>query len=248
MLALYPDIAPQHVAQILRLVRIGVYDTIGVYRVDPSFLVQLFDARNRQIPLTSEQDAAIQPLKAELSSLHHRRGTLSMAHYEGKLDSAETSFSILLVDAPHLDGRYTIFGHLEKGYEVLDAISQVPRKSDNQPMQPVIIDKAEIAASPEALSGMNLRLTPSPIALSSTPVLLAGVATVFGLTLFFFADRVFPSIIGSFGLLATLVGFFVLFITLVPHARFYPWLAIAIFFGTLAVFKLMNRFESKGSL
>ncbi|HJT79047.1 MAG TPA: peptidylprolyl isomerase, partial [Gemmataceae bacterium] len=110
VLALYADVAPGHVHQILKLVRLGAYDGTHFCRIDPTFVAQISTAYDRLSPLTPEQRAAIHPLKAEFSGLRHRRGTLSMARDDGKPDSAETSFSVLLADAPHLDGKYTVFG------------------------------------------------------------------------------------------------------------------------------------------
>src|SRR5262249_1517462 len=69
VLALYPTVAPKHVEQVLRLVRLGVYDGTFFYRVDPSFLAQISTAQTRPQPLTPEQAAAIHPLPAEFSDL-----------------------------------------------------------------------------------------------------------------------------------------------------------------------------------
>src|SRR5262249_52345369 len=71
VLALYPDIAPRHVEQILRLVRLGAYDSTHFFRVIPNFVVQLSIVQDRTLPLTAEQRAAIQRIPAEFSSLSH---------------------------------------------------------------------------------------------------------------------------------------------------------------------------------
>src|SRR6185436_7315530 len=111
VLAFYPDAAPGHVQQILALARAGVFDTTHFFRIEPNFVAQISVAEDRTTPLTESQKGLIHKLKAELHpTLKHHRGTLSMAHADGDVDSGETSFSILLADAPHLDGQYTIFG------------------------------------------------------------------------------------------------------------------------------------------
>ena len=171
VLALYPEVAPAHVKQILTLTRLGLYDTTDFPRVHPGFVAQVSNHYARKIPPTEEQKAAIQYLPLEASpQLHHRRGILSMAREDNKPDSAQTSFSILLGDAPHLDGQYTIFGHVERGMEVTDEFLRAlpPVAPGATPKtQPVVrleIVKAEVVESSEALSGMVLRpAQPIPI-------------------------------------------------------------------------------------
>lgn len=144
VLALYPDVAPRHVAQILALARLGVYDSTWFHRVDPTFVAQLTDAANRLHPLTPEQQSALHRIPAELSTtLRHRPGTLSMARYDDDLDSAESSFSILLEPAPHLDGKYTIFGELERGADVLRAIADAPRNGVT-PVDRIVVEQAVV--------------------------------------------------------------------------------------------------------
>ncbi|XP_027097142.1 peptidyl-prolyl cis-trans isomerase CYP23 [Coffea arabica] len=58
-----------------------------------------------------------------------RRGILSMGRYSDP-DSAQSSFSVLLGDAPHLDGQYAIFGKLTKGDETLRKLEQLPTKKE----------------------------------------------------------------------------------------------------------------------
>jgi len=250
VLALYPDVAPRHTAQTLKLARMGVYDNVDFYRIEPSFVVQLSDARHRRPQLSPQQIEVISPLKAEFGSLKHRRGVLSMAHYNDAPDSAETSFSVLLSDAPHLDGKYTIFGHLETGEAVLDAISRVERDAKKRPLERVFIKKAEVVDSAEALARMNIqgpieRLPKqSPAMLSKELRAVIVMMIVGGLALFIASGRFVSKVFGSFGLLLVLVGFFSLFAAYVPVVRSSEWLAIVFFLGTVTLFKLMNRFES----
>ena len=68
VLALYPDVAPAHVAQILKLVKLGAYDSTHFFRIIPGFIVQLSDVNNRTRPLSVEQAAAVVPINAEFSN------------------------------------------------------------------------------------------------------------------------------------------------------------------------------------
>ena len=145
-LALYPDVAPHHVEQMLRLVRLGVYDTVGLSRIQPGFLIQTGYATFRSgAALTPDQKAGIHALAAEFSDLEHRRGTVSMVlNDNADPHSARASFFILLDDAPFLDGGYTIFGEVTDGFETLDRIAAVPRNEKNLPLEQVEIVKAVV--------------------------------------------------------------------------------------------------------
>ena len=144
LVELYPDLAPQTVAQISNLVQAGLYDTTPFFRLERNFVLQTANVQGRSLPFTREQLALIHKIPAEFSSIKHQRGVLSMARQDHDPNSAETSFSILLADAPHLDGKYTIFGRLVDGWETLELIESMPRNSRNQPESRIEIRKAEI--------------------------------------------------------------------------------------------------------
>ena len=144
LVELYPDLAPQTVAQVSKLVNAGLYDTTPFFRLERNFVLQTTTVQGRSLPLTPEQLALIHKIPAEFSTIKHQRGVLSMARQDHDPNSAETSFSILLADAPHLDGKYTIFGRLVDGWKTLETIESMPRNSKNQPQTRIEIRKAEI--------------------------------------------------------------------------------------------------------
>ena len=263
VLALYPDVAPRHVAQILELVRLGVYDSSWFYRVDPSFVAQLTDAANRLAPLTPDQRAALHPIPAEFSSaLTHRRGTLSMARRDDEPNSAESSFSILLQPAPHLDEKYTIFGELERGGAVLDAIASAPREG-GAPAERVVVEHAFVLSAADIARLADGGQLVGPIAepqraiaereraiagaaQPASPVLPIGMALMIATSAvaFFGAGRWPPQRAAAFALLTVLIGALLLLRELAPRANESPLLATGLFFGLVGVFKLMNRFEA----
>jgi cyclophilin family peptidyl-prolyl cis-trans isomerase len=155
VIALFPDDAPEHTAQIINLARLGVYDHTRFHRVESGFVLQLADVslREEEYALTPGQVKAIHAIRAEFSpTLKHRRGTVSMARFDGQPDSATTSFSILLGDAPHLDGQYTIFGEVIFGMDAVDKLVQVPpllidARTPPSPLVPLVINKAEVVAA-----------------------------------------------------------------------------------------------------
>lgn len=121
MIRLLPEIAPKTVAQFVKLADAGVYDSMYFYRVEQRFVAQTATADDREVPLTDAQRAVIAPIALEAGPVQHQRGVISLAHGDDP-DSGETSFSILLGDAPHLDNLYTVFGVVVDSEDVLHKI------------------------------------------------------------------------------------------------------------------------------
>ncbi|TXG56473.1 hypothetical protein EZV62_017786 [Acer yangbiense] len=147
----YPSVAPKTVDHIFKLVRLGGYNTNHFFRVDKGFVAQVADvASGRSAPMNEEQRReAEKTIVGEFSDVKHVRGILSMGSvnfYENvgwlKLEtvnwgiiysdpnSAQSSFSMLLGDAPHLDGEYAIFGKVTKGDETLRKLEQLPTRRE----------------------------------------------------------------------------------------------------------------------
>lgn len=144
----YVSTAPETLAQLKKLIGLGVYDTTRFHRLEPGFLVQLATADDRLRPLTPDQTAAIRKLPAELGPVASKRGTVGMARWDDDPDSAETSFYILLGPARHLDGGYTYFGEVERGWEVLDAIEKLERRpGSTEPAERLGLVSAEVVMS-----------------------------------------------------------------------------------------------------
>ena len=253
VLALYPSLAPQHVGQFLELVRLGAYDTVEIFRVVPGFIVQLAEVDSRRLPLTTEQRSAIGDIPLELSELLHRRGMLSMARREDDSGSARTSFSILVGDSPHLDGKYTIFGHVEAGFDVLEEMTKVARDENDRPRQRIEVLKAEVVPSLEALSRMYIAGA-KPIGSAADPLsggrlrgfFVASVTLMIAMALVSFAlsARLTKRVLASISLLICFVGAFALFIYFAPLSEPNHLHGIAVLVGILGVLRLMGKFEN----
>ncbi len=120
-----PDKAPNHVRNFLRLAQAGVYDGMAFHRVVKGFVIQSGHLPTRKEPLGERQQSYIRPLKAEFNDQVHELGTLSMARTEDP-DSATSSFFLVTARAQALDGKYTVFGKVERGIEVVQKIEAVP--------------------------------------------------------------------------------------------------------------------------
>ncbi|KAL5123253.1 Peptidyl-prolyl cis-trans isomerase CYP23 [Glycine soja] len=139
----YPTVAPKTVDHIYKLVRLGGYNTNHFFRVDKGFVAQVADVANgRSAPMNEEQRReAVKTVVGEFTEVKHVRGILSMGRYDDP-DSASSSFSILLGDAPHLDGKYAIFGKVTKGDETLTKLEQLPTRKEGifvMPMERITI-------------------------------------------------------------------------------------------------------------
>jgi peptidylprolyl isomerase len=113
---LRPDKAPLHVARIRELANSGFYDGLTIIRVAPGHVVQAGD------PKFDGSGGSGQTIKAEFSDLKHVRGAVGMARDDDP-DSGDSQFYICLADRPHLDGRYTVFGQVVSGMEIVDMLA-----------------------------------------------------------------------------------------------------------------------------
>ncbi len=139
---MYPDRAPNHVRNFLRLVDSGVYDGIAFHRVAPGFVIQSGHLPTRREPLTDRQQRFVQNLQPEFNATRHVRGIVSMARLDDPA-SASTSFFVVTAPAPALDGVYTVFGVVTEGLDVVSRIEAVPTDGET-PVERVEIIDAEV--------------------------------------------------------------------------------------------------------
>jgi len=124
---LFPDKAPNTVANFAHLANSKFYDGLKFHRVIPNFMAQGGCPHSRDnSPLTGTGGPGW-AIKCETDNgVKHKRGVISMAH-AGK-DTGGSQFFICFVDCPHLDGVHTVFGAIEESdkesFKVLDSISQ----------------------------------------------------------------------------------------------------------------------------
>lgn len=117
VIELRPDLAPNHVARIKELVRAKFYDGIVFHRVIDGFMAQTGD------PTGTGMGGSGQKLMAEFSREKHVRGTCSMARAQSP-DSADSQFFICFDDSRFLDGKYTVWGQVAEGMEIVDKIKK----------------------------------------------------------------------------------------------------------------------------
>lgn len=140
-LSFTPDKAPNHVRNFLRLAQAGVYDGMSFHRVVKGFVIQSGHLPTRG-PLTEVQQKYVRQMKAEFNDQIHEKGTVSMARLADP-DSASTSFFIVTARAEALDGKYSAFGKVESGLDVVEKIEAVALNGE-EPQQRVELRKVTI--------------------------------------------------------------------------------------------------------
>jgi peptidyl-prolyl cis-trans isomerase B (cyclophilin B) len=142
----YPDVAPNHVGNFIKLAKSGFYDGTIFHRVIPGFMIQGGDP-NTKSSLRKDtygqggpKDEKGNPilLKAEFSDIPHKRGIVSMAR-ASEPDTAGSQFFIVVEQSPFLDGKYTAFGEVVRGLGVADKIVAVARNAQDLPNERIEI-------------------------------------------------------------------------------------------------------------
>ena len=141
-LAFRPDKAPEHVRNFLRLAQSGAYDGTTFHRVVRGFVIQGGMMSPRATRLTQKQQSYVHNLQPEFNDILHVAGTLSMARLDDPA-SASTSFFICTAPAPSLDGKYTAFGQVIAGMEVVQAIEAVAVQDDT-PTQKIEVRRVRV--------------------------------------------------------------------------------------------------------
>ncbi len=141
---IYPDLAPETVANFEKLADENFYDGLIFHRVIPEFMIQGggYDKDMKEKPAAT--------IKGEFDSngfenpLKHTKGVLSMARTPAP-DSASSQFFIMHNEYPSLDGEYAAFGKITEGLEVIDEIANTETTTvdsmgmEDVPVNPIVI-------------------------------------------------------------------------------------------------------------
>ncbi len=120
----FPADAPKTVENFVKLAGQGFYDGQFFHRVEPGFVVQAGDPQSKTLAPGDRKVGTGGPgysIKAEFNKQKHERGVIAMARSSDP-DSAGSQFYITLAAAPFLDGKYTVFGKVVSGMNVVDGI------------------------------------------------------------------------------------------------------------------------------
>jgi peptidyl-prolyl cis-trans isomerase B (cyclophilin B) len=123
----WPDVAPKTVENFKKLSRDGFYDGTAFHRIIKGFMIQGGDPLTKDVKNEARFGTGDPgyKIKAEFNDRSHQRGVLSMAR-SADPDSAGSQFFIVHGDASFLDRKYTAFGKVVKGDDVLEKIANTP--------------------------------------------------------------------------------------------------------------------------
>lgn len=142
-IAMMPENAPESVRNFLNLSATGALDTTTFTRVVKGFVIQGGNLQTSEKWGPELAKRMMRRLPDEPGLVKHVRGIVSMARTD-EPNSATTHFFILVGPGPHLDSKFSAFGTVTKGMEVVDAINQAPVEGE-KPEKPVKINRALVS-------------------------------------------------------------------------------------------------------
>ena len=140
----FSDKAPGHVENFKTLARKGFYDGTTFHRIIPGFMIQGGDPHSKDDnPSNDGTGGPGYNIKAEFNDMPHRRGIVSMARSSSP-DSAGSQFFIVVKDSNFLDGKYTAFGEVIEGMEVVDKVVEQPRNRRDRPEKNIVMESVTV--------------------------------------------------------------------------------------------------------
>lgn len=141
-----PGKAPKHVQHFIELARQGYYDGSAFHRVVAYGIIQGGDPllKNPDAPRNLWGTGGLSQLPGEFSDMKHERGVVSTVSIPGKPDSDGAQFFVCVSPQPGLDGKFSAFGRVSEGMDVVEKISKSPNAADGLPEKPVRILKVTI--------------------------------------------------------------------------------------------------------
>ena len=123
-LELYPNLAPETVANFVDLASKGFYDGLTFHRIVSGFMIQGGDPDGNGTGGSDKNIKGEFQMNGHYNPLSHKRGVISMARSTSP-DSASSQFFICHDNATSLDGQYAAFGKVIEGIETVDSIAKV---------------------------------------------------------------------------------------------------------------------------
>lgn len=143
-LQLFDKVAPNHVKQITKLAKEGMYDGTTFHRIIKDFMIQGGDPNSKDNDLSNDGVGGMgDRLKAEFNNASHLRGIASMARTNDP-NSATSQFFICHGSPTGLDNQYTIWGQLVEGWDVMDKIVALPKLQGDNPGKEATMTKVSV--------------------------------------------------------------------------------------------------------
>jgi peptidyl-prolyl cis-trans isomerase B (cyclophilin B) len=146
---LRPDLAPNHVGYFITLARDGAFNGTAFHRLVKHGIIQGGDPLSKDpVKVKAYGTGGLGKLEAEFSAEPPTRGAVAAVLQPGKPDSAGSQFFVCVSDQPALAGKYTIFGRVSEGLDVVTKISEAPTSPDGLPLERITIASVTIRDTP----------------------------------------------------------------------------------------------------
>jgi peptidyl-prolyl cis-trans isomerase B (cyclophilin B) len=183
---LRPDLAPNHVGYFIKLAREGAYDGTVFHRVLRHAIIQGGDPLSKDAAKAALYGTGgLGLLKAEFSAEPLTRGAVAAVLQPDRPDSGGAQFFVCVTDQAALTGKYSVFGRVSEGMDVVTTISEADASPEGAPRQRIAIVSVTIRDTPPP--------EPEPFSTESATELSqyrAVIETSAGpITLAFFADK-----------------------------------------------------------
>jgi peptidyl-prolyl cis-trans isomerase B (cyclophilin B) len=155
---LTPNLAPNTAAYFMKQAESGTYDGTIFHQVIKYGMVQGGDPLTKDPAKRAQYGTGgLNAVKAEARAPRMTRGSVAAVTVPGKPDSAGSQFFIVLADQPALDNKYTVFGHVSDGLDVLQKISETP------------VDDKGFATARVEITHVTIRDTPAEPFVNESP-------------------------------------------------------------------------------
>jgi peptidyl-prolyl cis-trans isomerase B (cyclophilin B) len=183
---LKPELAPNHVGYFIEQARKGAYDRTIFHRIVRHGIVQGGDPISKDpAKVKAYGTGGLGVLKAEFNAEPATRGAVAAVLQPNKPDSAGSQFFVCVSDQPALSGKYTVFGRVSDGMDVVQKISEAPASPEGLPDARVEIVSVTIRDTPPPVPEPFSTETPDQLA-QYRAVLETSLGAV---TVEFFADK-----------------------------------------------------------
>ena len=143
VIRLFPNVAPETVANFKKLVSEKFYDGLIFHRVIEDFMIQGGDPEGTGYGGSPDKIFGEFASNGFENNLPHIRGVISMARNGYDMNSASSQFFICHKSnrvTANLDGDYAAFGYVVYGIEVVDSVAAVDTNSKDKPLTDVVIE------------------------------------------------------------------------------------------------------------
>lgn len=147
----FPDKALKHVQAFIKNARAGFYNGSAFHRAIRLGIIQGGDPllKDPKTPRARWGSGALNQLPDEFSDVKHVTGTVSAVRIPGKANSGGAQFFICASAQEALDGKFSAFGQVTEGIDVVDKISMSESEEDEKLKEPVKIISVKIEAKRE---------------------------------------------------------------------------------------------------